>query len=729
MGLKRRAFLIGGITLVGGGIFGLKWADSNAVARAAKLVAKDKETSFGVWIKIAEDDIVTVYSPHVELGQGAHTSLAQMLADELDADWSHIRVEQAPADPAFANAPIGAAMLDQSVKLPKAMINALGPAVSFAGRSMMFQPTWGSMTVAYTGQYGMRVVGAAVRKALLETAAARLGVSESELVAANSIISHQRSGRSLRYGELALEAAKRALNGNRPLKSRKDYTFIGKDIPRLDLPPKVDGSIRYGIDFELPDMRVATIAAAPVRGGVLASVDPAPAMAVNGVVKVVRLKNAVIVVANGYWEALNGLRALKPDFTDGGHSAISSASIYADHDKLLAGGKPSKTARRGDADSAFAAPDARKIEANFRLPFLHHAPMEPYALTAHYKDGKLDMWGGLQDPLGARGKMAEVAGLPLEKVMFHPQNIGGGFGRRNVRQAQVIEQVIELAMQVPYPVKLIWSREEDVQQGCYRPQSSAKLAGALDAKGMVSAISYDMVENTPDDDTGHVYDIPSFVSRGYDYASNQVFGVWRSVTYTQLSFYVECFMDELATLAREDPYQFRRKHLKVGSREQRVLDEVARRSGWGSPLQQGRGRGIAIVSANGTIVAQVVEASMDDNQKPILHRVTCVVDCGTTVSPQNARGQVQGGIIMGLSSALCEAVTLEAGKVQQSNFTDYSILSLADTPPIDVHFLESDAPIGGLGEPCVPPAAPALANALFAATGKRYRTLPLIQSV
>lgn len=725
MGVKRRAFLIGGITLIGGGAFGLKWADSNALEQAGKLVKKKGESPFGVWIKIAEDDVITLYSPHVELGQGAHTALAQMLVDELDADWSHIRVEQAPADPAFANAPIGAALLDQSLSPPKVVLSALMPVLSFTGRNQMFQPTWGSMTVAYTGQYGMRVVGAAVRKALLETAAEKLNVDQNELIASNSAITHQKSGRTLRYGELAADAAKRSLDGSPTLKTRKDYKFIGKEIPRLDLPSKVDGALKYGMDFELPDMRVATIAAAPVRGGMLQSVDPAPAMAVKGVEKVVTLDNAVIVVASGYWQALNGLRALSPKFTDGGSGKISSASIYADHDALIKKGEANSEAEDGDVKAAFAAAGARKAEAHYRLPFLHHAPMEPYVLTAHYKDGKLDMWGGLQDPLGARGKMAEVSGLDLENVMFHPQNIGGGFGRRNVRQAQVIDQVIKLAMQVAYPVKLIWSREEDVQQGCYRPQSSAKLTGAIDARNMVTAITYDMVENTPDDDTGHTYNIPNFVSRGYDYASNQVFGVWRSVTYTQLGFYVECFMDELATLAGEDPYKFRRKHLKDGSREQRVLDEVAKLSGWSSPTSKGIGRGIAIVSGHGTVVAQVVEASMDKSGKPKLHKVTCVVDCGTTVSPNAATAQVQGGIIMGLSSAISEAVTLEAGKVQQSNFNDYRILTLADTPPIDVHFIESDAPIGGLGEPCLPPAAPALANALFAATGKRFRTLPL----
>jgi isoquinoline 1-oxidoreductase subunit beta len=437
----------------------------------------------------------------------------------------------------------------------------------------------------------------------------------------------------------------------------------------------------------------------------------------------------VIVVAKGYWQALTGLRALSPKFTDGGSGEVSSTSIYADHDALLKRGKPDDETNEGDVKAAFAVTGARKAEAHYRLPYLHHAMMEPFALTAHYKDGKLDMWGGLQDPLGARGKMAEVSGLSLDNVMFHPQNIGGGFGRRNVSQAQVIEQAIKLAMQVSYPVKLIWSREEDVQQGCYRPQSSARLTGAIDANGMVTAITYDMVENTPDDETGHSYNIPNSASRCYNYASNQVFGVWRSVTYTQLIFYVECFMDELATLASEDPYKFRRKHLKDGSREQRVLDEVAKRSGWGTPIPKAIGRGIAIMSGHGTVVAQVVEASLQADGKPKLHRVTCVVDCGTTVSPQNARGQVQGGIIMGLSSAISEAVTLEAGKVQQSNFSDYRILTLADTPPIDVYFMESDAPIGGLGEPCLPPAAPALANALFAATGKRFRTLPLVNSL
>jgi isoquinoline 1-oxidoreductase subunit beta len=726
MGVKRRAFLIGSVAVIGGGVFGLRSADSSATARASKLIAKDKESAFGVWFKIAEDNIVTLYSPHVELGQGAHTSLAQMLAEELDADWSLMRVEQAPADPAFANAPIGAALLDQDVGISMGVVAALKPALSFAGRKQLFQPTWGSMTIAYTGQYGMRVAGAAARKALLEAAAEKLGVPITELTAANSMITHAKSGKSFNYGALAADAAARSLDSNPPLKARKDYKIIGTNPKRLDIPGKVDGSIKYGMDFELPDMRVATIAASPVRGGTLTSVDVAPAMAVKGVEKVVQLDNAVIVVAKGFWPALQGLRTLAPKFDDKGGSQFSTASIFADHDALIKSGKPSAENTQGDAKAAFAVAGARKTEAQYRLPYLHHAPMEPYVLTAHHKDGKIEVWGGLQDPLGATGAIAKSSGLAIENVSFYPQPIGGGFGRRNVSQAQVIGQVVQLAMQCPYPVKLIWTREEDIQQGCYRPQSSAKVSGVLDSKGMIAALTADYLENTADEDTGHRYTIPAVAIRSYDYTTNQKFGVWRGVNYTQLTFYIECFMDEMAALAGEDPYQFRRKHLPNGSREQKVLDEVSKRSGWGTPLAKGVGRGIAIATSHGTVVAHVVEASMLADNIPKLHKVTCVVDCGTTVSPENAAGQVQGGIIMGLSAAMMEAITLDKGVVQQSNFDSYRIMTLGEAPPIDVYFIESDAPIGGLGEPCLPPAAPALANALFAATGKRFRTLPLI---
>jgi isoquinoline 1-oxidoreductase subunit beta len=486
--------------------------------------------------------------------------------------------------------------------------------------------------------------------------------------------------------------------------------------------------MKYGMDVALPDMRVATIMAAPIRGGKLVSVDPAPAMAVKGVEKVIKLDSAVAVVATGYWPAIQGLRALSPKFSDGGNGALSTASIFAAHDALRKAGKPDSKAGDGDVDAGMKTAGAKIIEAGFRVPFLHHAMMEPFALTAHHKDGKLDIWGGMQDPLATKMQATKFAGLSASDVTFHPMVSGGSFGRRLPMYVEIVEQVTKLAMQLPHPVKLIWSREEEVQQGAYRPQSSAQLKAALGADGKIAAYQNDYAQ--PVDIEGEatfIYDLPAVSRRLYKHVSNQTTGSWRSVNSTQHGFYNECFMDELATAAGADPIEFRRKHLKPGSRHLAVLDEVAKRSGWGTPLPKGVGRGVAIVEAFKTIVAQVVEASVGANGTPKIHRVFAVVDCGTTVNPLNAENQIQGGIVMGLSTAMGEAITLEKGAVVQSSFPDYPILQMAAAPAsIDVHFIESGAPMGGLGEPGVPPAAPALANALFAVTGKRVRQLPIV---
>jgi isoquinoline 1-oxidoreductase beta subunit len=369
------------------------------------------------------------------------------------------------------------------------------------------------------------------------------------------------------------------------------------------------------------------------------------------------------------------------------------------------------------------------ITADYRVPFLHHAMMEPFALTGHFKDGKLTIWGGLQDPLGARDRAAKAAGLDMEDVIFEPMIMGGGFGRRFPPMAEILDQIAVLAKQVPYPVKLIWSREEDVRHGTYRAQSSARLSATLDEQGRISAWRSDYVQgDNAEGEVSFIYDIPATSRRHFAYRSNQIDGPWRSVNSTQHGFYNESFIDELAHAAGEDPYRFRRKHLPEGSRHRRVLDEVARRSGWGSPLPEGTGRGIAIVESFGTIVAEVIEATVKEDGSPKVLKAFAVVDCGTTVNPLNAEAQIAGGLVMGLSATIGEAITLEKGAVVESNFADYPVLRLADAPPvIDVHFIESDAPMGGIGEPGVPPASAALANALFAATGKRIRTLPLRQ--
>jgi isoquinoline 1-oxidoreductase subunit beta len=727
VGVKRRAFLIGGAALIGGGLFAVSWSERTATRRAAKLVAKDKAGVFQTWIRIAEDDTVTIFSPHVDIGQGSLTGLAQMAADELDADWSKVVLESAPVNVAFANAPLakgfGGELLPFSI--PPFLKGIAGSTFAMIARNIPLQVTGGSSTVRATGQTGIRVAGAAARIALIAAAAKRLGVPEGELTTANSKVIHAESGRSLRYGELAADAAEMTLVAEPKLKEARDYRFIGKPIPRLDIPAKVDGSARYGMDVQLPDLRVATIMAAPVRGGKLDSVDAAPALGVKGVEKVVKLDNAVAVIATGYWQALTGLRALSPKFSDGGHGALSSASITAAQAAKIKTDKPDNKSGHGDVPAALAASGVRLVEANYAVPFIHHAMMEPFALTAHFKDGKLQLWGGVQDPLHSRKAAAEAAGISTDHVTFHPMIMGGAFGRRLPGFCEIIGQVVQIAKQTPYPVKLIWSREEEVQHGTYRPQASAHLKAALDKDGRIAGWTTDYAQSEDAArETRFVYDIPAYALRHYQFATNQHDGAWRSVNSNQNGFYSESFMDELAHAAGEDPYEFRRKHLQPGSRHLAVLDDVAKRSGWGTPLATGRGRGIAMVESFNTIVAHVIEASVGDDGRPRAHKVWSTVDCGRVVNPDGAAAQIMGGIIMALSSCVDESITLDKGAVLQSNFHDYPLLKLAEAPDVDVHFMESDASMGGLGEPGVPPTAPALANAIFAATGKRIRQLP-----
>ncbi len=724
-GFKRRAFLIGGVAVVGAGLFGIKLADSNAAKKAVALTTGKGEHNFATWLKIAENDQITIYSPHTDIGQGSNTGLAQMLAEELDAAWDKVKLVSAPAESAFANTGLGRGFLAEMTGQPGIIEGIPQSFLSFIARSMNLQITGGSSALRFTGQKTFQMVGAATRAALVEVAAKRLGVPVTELATADSKVIHAKSGKALRYGELAAEAATLSLDSDPKLKNPEDYKIMRQSMPRLDLPAKVDGSAQYGMDFKVPDMRVATIMAAPVRGGKLTSVDEAPAMAVKGVEKVIKLDNAVAVIAKGYWAALSGLRSLSPQFSDGGNAGFSTASIFKAYDDLIAKGEPDGEAGEGDVQAALGT---KPIEAKYQVPFLHHAMMEPFALTAHHKDGKLDIWGGMQDPLASKMLAAEVSGLDADNVTFHPMLIGGSFGRRLPMYMEIVEQVTKLAMQLPYPVKLIWSREEEVQQGAYRPQSAAVLKGAIGKDGKIAAYLNDYAQTeSAESETTFIYDLPVVARRHHEYASNQQTGAWRSVNSTQQGFYNESFMDELAHAAKADPVEFRRRHLKPGSRHLKVLDEVAKRSGWGTPTPEGVGRGVAIVESFKTIVAHVIEASVKEDGSPKVLKVTTVVDAGSIVNPDGAAAQIEGGTIMGLSSAIGEAITLDKGAVQQSNLTDYPILKLADAPPVhDIHFIESGANMGGIGEPGVPPAAPALANALFAVTGKRIRSLPLL---
>jgi isoquinoline 1-oxidoreductase subunit beta len=730
MGVTRRAFLIGGASVLGGGVFALRWLHSRAGDAAERQTARDNAGGFSGWLRIDADDTITVFVPHIDFGQGSQTALALMLVDELDGDWSRVRVEHAPADSAFANTALAKGFVSGSFPIPVALTGTADAAFSLVARQIHLQTTGGSTAVRMTGQFGMRVIGAAAREALLATAAARWNVPVRELSAAKSVITHGSSRRTVRYGELASEAGARALAAAPTLKARAAFTLIGTSPPRLDIPPKVTGAAQYGIDLALPNMRVATIQAAPVHGGTLTSVDPAPAMAVRGVEKVITLPNAVAVVASGYWPALQGLRALRPVFTDGGHGAVSTASIFAAHDAARATGTPAKTIAEGDVEAAFASAGAAVHQAAYRVPFLQQAQMEPLALVAQHVNGRLELWGGLQDPIAARYIAAKEAGLDVEQVTFHPMIMGGGFGRRFPMYCSIIGQTVQLAMQLPYPVKLIWSREEDVMQGAYRPQVSTVMKGLV-RNGRIVAWQHAYAQGR---DAGAearpIYDIPAISVQQYEHATHLTYGFWRSVDASQHGFFNESFVDELAHTAGQDPYQFRRANLTPGSRQLRVLDDAATRAGWGQPLPAGVGRGIAIVESFGTIVAHVIEASARADGRPVVHRVTTSVDCGLVVDPRNATAQIEGAIIMGLSAAIGEAITVERGAVVQRNFTQYPILQMAGAPAtIAVRFLDCDAPVGGLGEPGLPPVAPALANALFAATGTRMRQLPIISAL
>ena len=716
MGVKRRAFLIGGLAVVGGGIFALQYGDHAMRRDAAALSRREKAGSFGAWLRIGEDDSVTLLTPHIDMGTGTPTALAQMAADELDADWSRMAVEAAPAESAFANVWLAKGFISDVAK-DSALVRSLpGSVWSLLARNVVNQITGGSSALRFTGQQGVRVLAAATRLALIEEAAERLKVPAGELTTKAGLVSHAGSNRSLRYGELARGAATRELSAEPKLKAAKDFALIGTSPARFDVPGKVDGSAQYGIDFALPGMRVATVMAAPVRGGKLEKVDPAPAMAIKGVEKVVQLDDAVAVIASGYWPALKGLRALNPQFSADGHGGSTTPAMFAEQERLCA-----------EELKDYAPPAGSKLlEAAYRAPYLHHAMMEPFALTAHHKDGRLDVWGGLQDPLGAKHAAVKLSGLDDEAVTFHPMLLGGGFGRKLPGQLEIIGQAVELAMDFPHPVKVIWPREEEVRQGTYRPQTAVRFKGALGADGRIAAWRSAFSQSKSfEAGAPLLYDLPEAENTHAEYEAHVIIGSWRSVEASQHGFFNECYIDELANAAGVDPIAFRKRHLPAGSRAHAVLDAVARASGWGAPLPKGTGRGVAVVESFGTVCAQVVQASLREDGYPRVEKVWAAVDCGQVVNPRNAEAQVMGGIVMGLSAAIHEEITIDKGAVVQSSFNDYPLLTLAETPEIAIEFVASTAPMGGLGEPGLPPAAPALANALFAATGKRVRNLPI----
>ncbi len=720
----RRAFIATG-ALAGGGLLvgaaGLAFAPNRLGVRPAKDAPQPT-----TWVQITPDDRVIVLVPHAEMGQGAHTALAMMLADELDADWERVAAVHAPVLDEYANGHIVRGFFGDRVVVPQPLVRGVEYAAYRALRGVGMQITGGSISVRGTGQYGMRVAGAAAREMLVEAAAQRWNAPVAEISTKASRVLHAASGRSATYGELAADAAALEPPVHPRLKERAEWTIVGTSRRRFDVPAKTDGGARFAVDVRLPGLLYASIASAPVHGGALASVDTAAAGARPGVQRVVKLDDAVAIVARDWWTANEALRLLSPAWSDAGHAGVATATLAA---------QQAAAVREFPAARTEPAASRAVVEAEYRVPYLAHAAMEPMSATVRVADGRCEVWTGIQDPLGARRLAAEVLGYEREQVTVHNELIGGGFGRRLANERDFVEQAVRIARELsPAPVQLVWSREQDMTHDYYRPAVLARLRGVLGDDGRPrewTARYTDSIQRSADTPR---YAIPRIDVEQSAAKSHVHTGYWRSVDHSQQGFFIESFVDELAHAAGADPFEYRRALLADRPRDRAVLERAAALANWGTPVAPGRGRGIAVVEGYGSFVATVIEVEVpaDATAGGAPLRVTHVwtaVDCGPVINPETAHGQVEGGVLFGLSAALGEAITLEQGRVVQSNFHDYELLRMRDAPPVTVEFLQSEHAPGGLGEPGLPPVAPALANAYFAATGKRVRELPLLAAV
>ena len=732
MASTRRMVILGGLGATGTLIVGYTFWPNGRIARADKLDAKAGERFVTNWIKIAQDDTVTVVIPHCDMGTGIFTSLAQMAAEELDADWSKVRAEQAPADPDFANGAVIEGFLLNGGQPPAWLkgvaantFRFMSANISLPGGGYIPQITGGSSAVRATGVYGMRVAAAAAREMLVKAAAARWNVAPEACTTKMNRVIHPASGKSFGYGELATEAAGYEPSSDPVLKPKSQYTLVGKPLPRVDIPTKVNGKTTYGIDVKAPGMLYAAIKISPVFGGKLKSVDTSGVETRRGIKHIVKLDEAVVVVADRFWRARDAADALTPVFDNGANGAVTSAFLDERRRAALNGKRLKLDQKLGAAAAALST--GRLIEATYNVPYLSHAPMEPMNATALYKDGTLEVWSGTQDGLGSRAYCAKLAGLPLDKVTFHLLQMGGAFGRRLPGQWNFLDYAVKTAMAVPgVPVKLLFTREQDMQHDFYRPNVTSRFKAALSTAGTPVAWVNDYTTDDKASPEAHIhYGVPNQAISAVHVKTHVPTGAWRSVEASWHGFFIESFIDELAHAANKDPVAYRLALLKDSPRHHAVVKTAAEAAGWGSPMGQGKGRGIAMVECFQTIVAHVAEVTVKPDGTVKVDRVVCAVDCGSAVNPDGLRAQIEGGVVFGLSAALNGAITIDKGAVAQANFPDYEMVRLADCPEIEIHIVESDAPLGGAGEPGTPPIAPAVTNAIFAATGMRIRELPV----
>ncbi len=723
---SRRAFIATGVLAGGAVIFGVAVRPGNRAGEVAGLIADAEETVFNVWLKISPDNTVTAIIPHAEMGQGVHTTLAMMLADEMDADWNLVRMMEAPAHEEYANYALAKGFAIGDADFPSFLVDTIDGFFLTATKLMNLQITGGSTSVPTTGQLGMRVAGSATRAALVRAAADKWDVSVDELQAHKSYISHSASGRTAPYAEFARQAAQLSQPAKPRLKTPDQYTIMGTDVQRFDIPAKVDGSASFGIDAVLPGMKYATVKASPVFGNKVASVDESSIQDMAGIRKVVNLGDAVAVVADGYWQAKQALDRLSIDFVEGRNDSVEQSDIFKqfsdDMDAAIAAGEEITDYEKGDANAVLASADS-VVAAEYRVPFLSHATMEPMNCTAWVHDGICELWTGTQNPLGFAADAADAIGIESENVILHNQYLGGGFGRRAFSDYTV--QAARIAADVPYPVKLIWSREEDMRHDHYRQASISRFKAGLDDSGKPTAWINQYVEKYDPKEAPYIpYGIDNQLIHYAESGTHVPWGFWRSVDHSLHAFFTESFIDEVAFAADKDPYQYRRDLLANAPRFQKVLDTAAEKSAWHNPLPENWGRGIAIHKSFGTIVAQVVEIEVADGKiKP--HRVVCAVDAGFTMHPDGMKAQMESGIVYGLTAALYSDISIRRGAVAQSNFHDYQMLRMNEAPEVETYIINSGEKIGGAGEPGTPAIAPALVNAIFNATGRRIRELPV----
>jgi isoquinoline 1-oxidoreductase beta subunit len=718
--LSRRAFLRVSAAAGGGLLLHFRWpapgerAADGAVERAAEGAAESAaDFAPNAFLRIGGDGRVTVICNKAEMGQGVSTSLCMLLAEELDADWSRVGFEFAPVDPVYAHPGFG------------------------------IQMTGGSTSTLAMSE-PMRRAGGAARLILVAAAAQQWGVDAAQCRTENGAVRHDASGRSATYGELASAAA--ALPAPAPeevqLKDPSAFRFLGKPMQRLDTPDKVRGTATFAIDVRRPGMRTALVAHPPAFGARVRSVRDAAARAVPGVLDVVDVGSGVAVIGTGFWACKRGRDALEIEWDLGPDASLSSASLRDEYRRLSK--TPGAVARRtGDAAAALQAAE-RVLEADYEVPYLAHAPMEPLNCVVDLRADGCEIWAGTQFQTVDHAAAARVLGLPPEKVKLHTTFLGGGFGRRANPASDYIVEAVRIARHAKAPLQLIWTREDDMRSGYYRPMWQSRVRAAIDARGAITAwthtiVGQSIIAGTPFE--------PFIVKDGIDgtsvegavdlpYAIPHVLVDlhttkvavptlwWRSVGHSHTAFVVESFLDELAHALGADPLALRLDLLADQEQHRRVLQLAAAKAGWREPAPPGRARGLAVHHSFSTCVATVLEVSLERG-RPRVHRATCAVDCGRTVNPDTVVAQLEGAVGFALTAALYGEITVREGGVEQSNFHDYRMLRIHEMPAVEVHIVPSELPSTGVGEPGVPPVAPALANALFRLTGKRVRRLPI----